>query len=273
MSLEDGDFDYVRTLLRKQSGMVIEPGKEYLVKTRLTPIAKQAGCASLSNLITQLRGRAFDQLHMKVVEALMINETQFFRDTHPFTALESKILPELLRKRASVRQLKLWCAAASTGQEPYSVAMLLAESFPELASWDVQFIASDISEDAIERARQGEYRQLDVDRGLPAPMLVKYFCQHGSHWQITEQLRQRLEFRKINLVQQWPSLPPMDIVLMRNVLIYLDVDTKKAILAKLRQLLKPDGYLFLGSTETTINLDPSFEQVQIDRTVCYRLRR
>jgi chemotaxis protein methyltransferase CheR len=272
MSLDAGDFDYIRTLLRKQSGMVLEAGKEYLVETRLKPIAKQAGYASLTDLISQLRSRALNDLHVKVVEALTTNETQFFRDIHPFHALKTAILPELINTRAAVRRLNLWCAAASTGQEPYSVAMLLAESFPNLASWNVQCIASDISDEVLERARQGYYRQLEVNRGLPAPLLVKYFHRQGTQWQIAEQIRRRVEFRNINLVLDWPALPRMDIVFMRNVLIYFDVETKKGILGKVREILRPDGYLFLGSAETTINLDTAFEKVQIDKTVCYRLR-
>ena len=272
MALDAGDFDYVRGLLRKLSGLVLEAGKEYLVETRLTPVAKQAGYDSLPDLITQLRSRALNNLHMKVVEALTINETQFFRDIHPFRALRTTILPELINRRLAVRQLNLWCAAASTGQEPYSVAMLLAESFPDLANWNVRYIASDISDEVLEQAQQGYYSQLEVNRGLPAPLLVKYFGRQGTKWQIAEQIRRRVEFRNINLIQAWPSLPPMDIILMRNILIYFDVETKKAILGKVRQLLRPDGYLFLGSAETTLNLDTTFKKVQFDKTVCYQLR-
>jgi chemotaxis protein methyltransferase CheR len=168
--------------------------------------------------------------------------------------------------------LKVWSAAAATGQEPYSIAMLLADSFPELANWIVQCTASDLSNEVLEIARQGCYRQSEVERGLPAPMLEKYFRKQGADWRIAEQIRARVDFRRINLVLPWPSLPLMDIVLMRNVLIYMDSETKKDILARVRKLLKPDGYLLLGSTETTINLDPGFEQIQMGKTMCFRLR-
>jgi chemotaxis protein methyltransferase CheR len=272
MSLDAGDFDYVCTLLRKQSGVALEAGKEYLVETRLPPVAKQAGYASLAELITRLRSGPRDHLHVKVVEALMTNETQFFRDIHPFHALKTTILPELFQKRSATRQLNVWSAAASIGQEPYSVAMLLADSFPDLAGWNVRCIASDISDAALARARQGCYRELEVNRGLPAPLLAKYFCKQGAEWQIAKQIRRRVEFRNINLVSAWPSLPQMDIIMMRNVLIYFDVETKKAILGKVRTLLKPDGYLFLGSAETTLALDTAFEQVQFDKAVCYQLK-
>jgi chemotaxis protein methyltransferase CheR len=272
MSLDTGDFDYVCTLLRKQSGIGLDAGKEYLVETRLQPVAKQAGYASLAELITRLRSGPLNHLHVRVVEALMTNETQFFRDIHPFNALKTLILPELFQKRSAIRQLNVWCAAASTGQEPYSVAMLLADSFPNLAGWNVRCIASDISDGSLARARQGSYRQLEVKRGLPVPLLEKYFCKHGAKWQIAEQIRRRVEFRNINLVSAWPSLPQMDIIMMRNVLIYLDVETKKAILGKVRTLLKPDGYLFLGSAETTLNLDTAFDQVRFDKSICYQLK-
>jgi chemotaxis protein methyltransferase CheR len=272
MSLEAGDFDYVCTLLRQQSGMVLEAGKEYLVETRLKPVAKQAGFASLTDLISQLRDRPLNQLHVSVVEALTTNETQFFRDIHPFEALQSSILPELFRKRAATRQLNVWCAAASTGQEPYSLAMLLADSFPDRASWHVRCLASDLSEEALARARQGCYRQLEVNRGLPPRLLTKYFSEQGADWQLAEQILRRVEFRNINLVAAWPVLPQMDLILMRNVLIYFNVETKKAILRKVRKVLKPDGYLFLGSAETTLNLDTAFEQVQFNKTVCYQLK-
>lgn len=272
MSLDRGDFDYVCTLLRTQSGTVLEPGKEYLVQSRLGPVAKQAGCESLSELIGQLRGRPVNDLHTKVVEALITNETQFFRDGHPFDAIRSAIIPRLISRRAESRELNLWCAAASTGQEPYSLAMLLAESFPMLANWDVSCIASDMSAEVLERARSGTFGPLEVKRGLPSSLLSKYFQPQGSGWQISEQIRRQVEFRQINLVLAWPSLPAMDLILLRNVLIYLDVATKKVILEKVRQQLKPDGYLFLGTAETTLNLDPAFEQVHVDKTVCYRLR-
>ncbi len=213
-----------------------------------------------------------DDLRTKVVEALVTNETQFFRDIHPFHALETQILPRLIKKRMADRQLNLWCAASSTGQEPYSLAMLMAESFPQLASWNVRCIASDISDEVLERARQGNFRTVEVNRGLPEPLLEKYFRPEGKDWLIAESIRRQVEFRRINLIQAWPSLPPMDVVLMRNVLIYFDAETKQAILGKVRKLLRPDGYLLLGTTETTLNLDPEFCQVQFGRTACYQLR-
>jgi len=272
MALDADDFTYVRKLLHELSGVTLDGNKKYLVETRLTPVAYQEGCASLQDFITRLRLHAPGALHMKVVEALATKETQFFRDVHPFVALKTSILPELIEKRSAERRLNLWCAAIASGQEPYSVAMLLLEHFPHLANWNVHFVASDISASALEQAQQGYYSQLEVNRGLSTPLLLKYFRRQGTRWQISEQVRRRVQFCKINLIHAWPSLPPMDVILMRNVLIYFNVETKKAILGKVCQLLRPDGYLFLGSAETTLNLHASFKKVQFDKAVCYQAR-
>jgi chemotaxis protein methyltransferase CheR len=233
---------------------------------------RQEGFASFEELVAQLRAHPFNGLHWKVVEAMTTNETSFFRDVHPFEALKKVILPEFLTKRASERKLHLWCAASSSGQEPYTVAMLLREYFPMLANWTIQFVASDISNEMVARSREGRYSQLEVNRGLPATLLVKYFQKQGMEWQIKEELRRMIEFHQVNLAEAWPSWPPMDIILMRNVMIYFDVETKKTILSKIRRLLRPDGYLFLGGAETTMNLDDAFERVQFDKSGCYRLR-
>lgn len=272
MSFDTDHFEFVRKLLRQESGVVLDDGKQYLVETRLTPLAREAGFASLDDFVTQLRTRADDDLRNKTIDALTTNETQFFRDVHPFNTLKTSILPELIAKRLRLRRLDLWSAAAASGQEAYSIAMLLSDHFPELLNWHVNILASDISDLALKQARQGCYRQLEVNRGLPASMLVKYFRKQATQWQISEEIRRRVEFRVINLVAEWPALPPMDLVMLRNVLIYFDLETKKTILGKVRQLLKPDGYLFLGSAETTLNLDPSFRIVHFDRTVCYQPR-
>ena len=269
MTIDKQDFEFVRDLLRQRSGVALDSGKGYLVEARLTPVAEKAGFASIRDLVSQLRQGDTDSLHAKVVEALTTNETLFFRDVHPFHALSGSILPELIEKRSAQRRLNVWCAAAASGQEPYSLAMVLAEHFPQLASWNVRLIASDISDAVLERAARGTYSQLEINRGLPALMLVKYFRQEGGDWQISDEIRRRVEFRNINLSEEWPPLPPMDVVFMRNVLIYFNLEIKRVILGKVRQILRPDGYLFLGSAETTINIDPEFKRVEFDRTVVY----
>lgn len=264
------DFDFVRTFVRTRAAIVIEPGKEYLVESRLQTLARKENIVSVSALIDTLRSRQYGELHRRVVDALTTNETSFFRDAHPFNALRERILPELILKRRSERILNLWCGAASTGQECYSVLMLLAEHFPEFFTWNFNFLATDLSSEVLEQAKEGYYSQIEVNRGVPPALLQKYFTQHGNRWRISDSLRQKVVFREMNLVSDWPVLPPMDIVFLRNVLIYFDPPVKRTILGKVRRILRPGGYLFLGGAETTLNLDDSFERVVIDRATCYR---
>lgn len=274
MSISAAEFEYVRTLIRERAGIALEPGKEYLVESRLDPLARQEGFPTLSHFIASLKASPLaGGLHHKVVQAMTTNETSFFRDVRPFEVLKTLVLPELIAQRAAQRALNFWSAACSTGQEPYSVALVMREAVPTfLPTWNFRFIASDISTEVLARAIQGRYSQLEVNRGLPASLLVKYFQQEDNEWQIKADVRRMVEFREINLTEPWSILPLMDIVFMRNVLIYFSVETKKGILAKVRKLLKPGGFLFLGSSETTLNLDDGFEPVPTDRTACYRLR-
>ncbi len=211
-------------------------------------------------------------LKQKVVEAMTTNETSFFRDRNPFECLRNSVLPELLPRRAADRSLRIWSAACSTGQEPYSIAMLLREHFPELRDWRVQITASDLSTECLERARQGRYGQLEVGRGLPTPLLTKFFFRDGLEWVMHEDLRRMITFRVLNLLDPDLTLPPMDIVFLRNVLIYFDKETCQQILGRVRQLLRPDGFLFLGGAETTHFLDDAFERVQLSQAGCYRLK-
>ena len=272
MTMTSADFDYICKMVRERSAIVLEGGKEYLVDSRLTPLARQEGFASLSDFIGHLRTKPSNDLHEKVIESMTTNETSFFRDVHPFEALKQIVLPDMIQKRQPERRLNLWCGASSSGQEPYSMAMLLRQFFPDLSSWKIHFIATDISQEMLQRCSKGCFSQLEVNRGLPATMLVKYFEKLGLAWQVKDDLRRLFEFRQMNLAAVWPSLPKMDIIFLRNVLIYFDIETKKAILAKVRQVLQPDGYLFLGGAETTMNLDGKFERLQIEKTSCYRLR-
>ena len=273
MSLTAAEFDYIRRLVLDQSAIVLDDDKQYLAESRLMPLARREGFASLSAMVGSLLARKTDGLHRRVVEAMTTNETSFFRDFHPFESLRRSILPQLMLKSVANRELNIWSAACSSGQEPYSLAMLLQEDFPGMAGWNVRLIASEFSADILARAREGCFSQLEVNRGLPAKLLVKYFRQHGTDWQIAEVLRKQVEFQAINLAGTWPPLPPMDVIFLRNVLIYFGVETKKTILRKARQLLKQDGVLFLGGAETTFNLDDSFERVQFERTICYRARK
>jgi len=256
------DFEYVCRLVRDRSAVVLEAGKEYLVEGRLTPVARQLGLGSISALVGRLRAGPDDGLSARVVEAMVTTETSFFRDLHPFETLRTVVLPELIRKRGGERRLDIWCAACSTGQEPYSLAILLREHFPSLTGWRVNILATDLSGEVLGRAREGRYSQIEVNRGLPAALLVKYFRQHGSTWELAEDVRRAVEFRELNLVRPWPPVPRMDLVFLRNVMIYFDVDMKKSILGRVARMLRPDGYMLLGAAETTLNLDDSFRRVE-----------
>ena len=272
MAVSAPDFDYVCRLAHREAAIVIEPGKEYLVDTRLTPVAQREGFASLAAFIQQLRSEVkVNGLHHKAIDALTTNETLFFRDYHPFEALRGSILPDVLAQRAGARRLAIWSAACSTGQEPYSLAMLLLEYFPQLSDWTVSILATDLSPKVLKLAQEGRYSQFEVNRGLPASYLVKYFTKQGDAWCVKDEVKRRVEFRPMNLVHPWPVMPPLDLVFLRNVMIYFDVETKKTILKKIRDCLLPHGHLFLGTAETTINLDLAYQPVTAGKAVSYRL--
>ena len=271
MPISKSDFDYVSRFAHAEAALVLDVGKEYLVETRLTPLAQREGFATLAAFIQQLRTEVkVNGLHHKAIDALTTNETLFFRDYHPFDALRRSILPPILEQRAAARRLTLWSAACSTGQEPYSLAMLLLENFPQLEGWTISILATDLSPTVLKAAREGHYSQFEVNRGLPASYLVKYFTKQGDKWCIKDSVKRMVEFQPMNLVQSWPVMPPLDIVFIRNVMIYFDVETKKTILRKIRNCLLPHGYLFLGTAETTTNLDPNYLPVTHGKAVVYR---
>lgn len=266
-------YGYVRDLVYKRAAIVVEPGKEYLVEARLGPVARQAGLPSIDELVRKLRSDERGPLVTQVVEAMTTNETSFFRDVHPFESLRTKILPEIVESRAASRQLRIWCAAASTGQEPYSIAMTIREHFPQLDSWNVSIVATDINATVLGRARAGIFRPLEVNRGLPAPLLVKYFEREGADWRIKTSIRQMVSFQEMNLLDpQWPIFGGQDVVFIRNVLIYFDVPTKRTILGRIRRLLRPDGYLFLGGAETTVNIDDEYQSIRVGQSLCYQAK-
>jgi chemotaxis protein methyltransferase CheR len=269
--MTDADFDFVRRLLAEQSAIALEAGKQYLVESRLMPIVKKRGLGNIAELVRVLRDRPPAELVGQIVEAMVTTETSFFRDTFPFETLRKSVLPDLMVHRAAERQLNVWFAASSTGQEPYSFAILLKEHFPLLLNWKLTLLATDISRDVLTRAREGIYSQLEVNRGMPAPLLVKYFKQQGTNWKINDDIRAMVDFRELNLIKSWPALPRLDIVFIRNVMIYFDVETKKSILGRIARLLRPDGYLLLGGAETTFNLDDSYRRCENLKSGFYQL--
>jgi chemotaxis protein methyltransferase CheR len=270
MGISKQDFEYVSGLAHSQAAIVLEPGKEYLVENRLGALAKKEGFASIDELVGRMRSEPkINGLHHRAIDALTTNETLFFRDHHPFDALRRFVLPNVIAQRAGVRHLSIWSAACSTGQEPYSLAMLLREYFPELGGWSVSILGTDLSPSVLEKARRAEYSQFEVNRGLPANYLVKYFAQRGDHWRVRDEIRGMVEFRPMNLIEPWPVLLPFDVICLRNVMIYFDVETKKTILKRIRNCLLPHGCLVLGTAETTTNLDLGYQPVTHGKAVVY----
>jgi chemotaxis protein methyltransferase CheR len=265
------DFELVRRVVHEGAAIVLEDGKEYLVESRLLPVARQRGLHSVAELVQRLRQDPAGEIRTVVVEALTTNETSFFRDGRPFQALADDILPGLIRARTTERQLTIWSAACSSGQEPYSTAIVLRDALADRAGWRTRIIASDISQAMVERTREGLYSQLEVNRGLPVQGLMQHFTREGTQWRVHEDLRAMVETRRINLAAPWPALPQMDLILLRNVMIYFDIPTKRRILANVRSLLRPGGYLLLGGAETTLNLDEHFERVSFGSMSAYRV--
>lgn len=266
------EFGYLQGLLKERSGVVLEAGKEYLVESRLTPLVEEEGLASLDELLAKLRSDRLGSLHGKVVDAMITKETSFFREFLSFELLRKKVLPELIESRSAECALSLWCAACSSGQEPYSVAMLLRSEFPRVASWDVTIVASDLSAAILEKARSGVYSQMEVNRGLPAQYLVRFFHRTGIDWRIDASIRDMVDFRRINLAGPWPAVPPVDLILMRNVLIYFDRATQASVLARIARTLRPDGWLLLGGAEAALGLEGGFDRIEVDRAVIHRQR-
>lgn len=270
-NLSPTEFAFISKLVADKSAIVLEPGKEYLVAARLGALVRDEGLPSISALVDALRKPMASRLTQRVVEAMTTNETSFFRDNRPFDALKSSVLPDMIVKRAATKSLTIWSAACSTGQEPYSIWMLIRDNFPELMTWRLKIIGTDLSTEVLDKARTGSYTQLEVNRGVPAPMLVRHFDRDGVNWQIHNDARRSVEFQTLNLVEAWGTMPKPDIVFLRNVMIYFDVDTKRTILGRVRRLMAQDGYLFLGAGETTLNIDDSFQRMDMDRAGCFTI--
>jgi len=269
-TLDTRAFDYIANLIRTKAAIVIEPGKTYLVESRLNPVARENGLSSIEHLVEALQKPGSQRLHQQVIEAMTTNETSFYRDLHPFDALRQQVLPELIKSRSKERTLSIWSNACSSGQEVFSIAMLIREHFPELLNWKLRLIASDLSTQILNKAQEGIFNQTEINRGLPMPLLLKNFEKKGLQWQIREDVRKMVEFKVVNLIESFPMMPAFDIVFLRNVLIYFAPQSKQDILNKVHRGMKPDGYLFLGGAETTMNLNVAFKRESVGKTVCYR---
>jgi chemotaxis protein methyltransferase CheR len=247
------DYDYLRNFLRPRSGLDLSPDKQYLVESRLIPLAQRAGLQGIPELVQRLRAGSA-ALEASVVEAMTTNETFFFRDKIPFDQLSEVVIPSLLRARASRRSLRIWSAACSTGQEPYSIAMCLKEFGAALAGWRIEIVATDLNEAVLEKSKAGIFSQFEVQRGLSIDLLVKYFAPDGEIWRIKPELRAMVQHRQLNLLRDFSHLGSFDIVFCRNVLIYFDQATKSDIFKRLARVVEADGFIALGVAETVVGL-------------------
>ena len=255
------DYDFIRKLLKQRSGLMLSAEKQYLVESRLMPVARRNGIADLFELARRLRLGNNETLIAEVVEAMTTNETFFFRDRIPFDHFRTFILPALMRSRERYKRIRIWCAAASTGQEPYSLAIAIKEMGAALGGFKIEILATDLSNEVLEKAKTGIYSQFEVQRGLPIQLLVKYFTQSGETWQIGADIRAMVQFRAFNLLADFSRLGTFDLVVCRNVLIYLDQPAKSDVLDRLARVVASDGFLILGAAETTIGLTQGFKSV------------
>jgi chemotaxis protein methyltransferase CheR len=261
------DFDFIAQILKKRSGLVVAKDKLYLLESRLLPLARKRGIADMHELVASIRRFPDEILLRDITEAMTTNESFFFRDTRPFDQFRNHTLPALLKSRASQKYIRIWCAAASTGQEPYSLAMILKEEAYKLSGYRVEILATDLSREVLERARQGIYNQFEVQRGLPATMLNKYFKKVGNEWQISADIRSMVTYREFNLLNSMASLGKFDVIFCRNVLIYFDQETKGIVLNNIARLLPEDGFLYLGGTETILGVTEAFKQTPGQRSI------
>lgn len=265
--MNGADYDYLCKLLKTRSGLVLSAEKHYLAESRLLPLARRERLQNLAGLVARLRAPDAEPLIVEVVEAMTTNESFFFRDKLPFEHFRDAIMPALLSARSATRRVRIWCAAAATGQEPYSLAMTLREMSKDLRGWRIEIVATDLSTGVLEKARSGIYSQFEVQRGLPALMLIKYFAQIGEIWQIAPEIRAMVKFMPFNLLNDFASLGRFDVVLCRNVLIYFDQTTKIGVLERIAGVTERDGFLVLGGAETVVGLTDRFRPMPDKRGV------
>ncbi len=253
------DYEYLRKLLKERSGLDLSADKQYLVESRLVPLARKWSLSGIPDLVQKMKAGGAEPLTSEVVEAMTTNETFFFRDKIPFDHLREAVLPALIKARAARRSIRIWCAASSTGQEPYSIAMCIKEFGAALAGWRIEIVGTDLSQAVLEKSKAGIFSQFEVQRGLPIQMLVKYFTQAGELWQLNADIRSMVQHKQLNLLQDFSHLGTFDVIFCRNVLIYFDQDTKTNIFGRLARMLEPDGVLALGAAESVVGITSAFK--------------
>jgi chemotaxis protein methyltransferase CheR len=261
------DFDLYRDLLKEKSGLTLTPDKSYLLDSRLTPVARKHNFANLEAMTMALRAMPPADLIKDIVEAMTTNETSFFRDSKPFDQFRDVVIPHLLKTRGGMKKARIWCAAASTGQEPYSLAMVIKENAAKLPGWTFEIIATDIDTAVLDTAKKGDYSQFEVQRGLPIQMLMKYFEQKGDRWHIKQEIKSMVQYKPFNLLTPMAALGKFDLIFCRNVLIYFDRETKAAVLNNMAGLLPEDGFMFLGGAETVLGITDAFKPLENSRGI------
>ncbi|NVJ70768.1 MAG: protein-glutamate O-methyltransferase CheR [Alphaproteobacteria bacterium] len=259
------DFEFLANMLKDRSGLMLTPDKVYLLESRLTPLARKRGLDTLDALVQKLRVSRDEGLCVDVTEAMTTNESFFFRDNTPFDLFKNHVLPAMEKSRGGQKRLRIWCAAASTGQEPYSLAILLRENWMKWQNWKIEIVGTDICTQVLEKAKAGTYSQFEVQRGLPIQMLIKYFTQEGDTWKLNADIRNMVTYRPFNLLNNFVGLGTFDVIYCRNVLIYFDQNTKKQVLERMRKVLANDGTLFLGAAETVLGITDAFRPVRGQR--------
>jgi len=265
--MKPDDFQFMSTMLKERSGLVLTEDKAYLLESRLMPVARNRGIKGVEELIAEIRMKRAPDLIEEVVDAMTTNESFFFRDVKPFDLFRDQVLPKIMEARAAQKSFRIWCAAASNGQEPYSLAITLKEQAAKLGGWRHDIVGTDISRRVLKKAESGEYTQFEVQRGLPITLLVKYFDKDGETWRIKPEMRQMINFKYYNLLDDLSSLGKFDIVFCRNVLIYFDQPTKSKVLDGIARLMPPDGMMFLGGAETVLGVSDKFEPVPGQRGI------
>lgn len=271
MAVTDSDFLFISDLLYDRLGIRLEKEKGYLVESRLSKVAENAGLKSLAQLILLLKSvHPPEEIVNETLEAMTTNETYFFRDIVPFEALREKVIPSLIAGNRNGKSIHIWSAACSTGQEAYSIALTLRDAFPHLSDWNIRITGTDVASKVVNRAREGVFTQTEIGRGISPSMLGKYFVRQDENWRIRDEVRKMVHFSCMNLKREWPHMPKMDVIFLRNVLIYMDNASRKSIFGRAHRLLQPGGYLFLGAAETTFNISNLFERLDWKQAGCFR---
>ena len=260
--MRPGDYEFLSVLIKEQSGLVLTEDKSYLLESRLMPVARKRGLKGLEELVDTMKAHSDAALVKEITEAMTTNESFFFRDIKPFDLFRDHVLPQMVANRASKKALRIWCAAAASGQEPYTLAMILKEEAQKLAGWRTEIVGTDISEDILAKAKSGLYSQFEVQRGLPIQLLLKYFSKQDEMWQVSPDLQALIQFKYYNLLTDLQSLGGFDVVFCRNVLIYFDQETKGRVLEQISRLMPEDGVLFLGGAETVLGITDKFKPVK-----------